>query len=200
MHLGKHGLVVFTGKHKRVDELINSFRSRRVAIQKSIKKADFDKNMQDLIEAYESMIFHPSVPHEMAWGRRAGVYHGGHIVRKLVLVHYHQEHTQWKWNSRSDILKFGPDKCEYLKTVPAEWAATKIRSVFWPVDPSRLSMWACLVGLAFKKNKPARQACAQGRFIVDLFAASAEALKAEFGDIPHVENVLKRMISKLPAP
>jgi hypothetical protein len=61
-------------------------------------------------------------------------------------------------------------------------------------------MWACLVGLAFKKNKAARQACAQGRCNVDLFAASAQALKAEFGDIPHVENVLKRMISKLPAP
>ena len=200
LRLGKHGVIIISGEHKRLDALIESFRSRRVAIQKKINKADSEQSMPNLISAYEDLIFNPSVPHEMAWGRRSGVYHGEHLVRKLALIHYERPGSGWQWNSRADIMNFGPDKCEYMNTLPVRWKASRIVSEFWPVDPSRYSMWACLVGVALKTCPDVKEACAARRITKDMFAASAQELKAKLGHNPHVQDVLKHAISPLPAP
>ena len=165
---------------------------------KAIKKGIEQRNMADVISAYEELIFHPSVPHDMAWGRRQGVYHGEHIVRKLWLCDFHGV-DGWKLETVADIKRCGPDKCQYLQTLPREWSASRVRTQFAPLDPSRLSMWACLIGLAFKRSPEVREACAAGQISKDLFAASALAVQKKLGHNPHVEDVLQEAVSKLPS-
>ena len=45
-----------------------------------------------------------------------------------------------------------------------------------------------------------KEACAAHRITKDMFAASAQELKAKLGHNPHVQDVLKHAISPLPAP
>ena len=195
MRLGKHGQVVFTEQHGRLDALVASFRRRQAMIRIKIKNAEKDQDLSAVMQAYEELVFHPSVPHEMAWGRRSGVYHGEHIVRKLVLLHYHSGDVEWQWGSRAAIVSFGPDKCEYLKTVPKEWKEAKIRRVFYPLDLTRLSMWACLVGLAFKRKPAVKAACEAHQITAAMIESSAQELRKNAGDNPHVEDVLEHALA-----
>ena len=194
--MGKHGVIAFTGKLKLVDELIKSFRERAPKVMARLNKAIAARSISGVLDAYEDLIFHPSVPHEMAWGRNAGVYHGEHLVRKLWLCHYEAEEG-WTWESVADIKRSGPDKCKYLESLPPEWPVARIRKTFAPVDPSRLHMWACIFGIAFKRDPKLKEACETQRITPDIFTASALACKKKLGHNPHVEDVLKELMPTL---
>ena len=73
---------------------------------------------------------------------------------------------------------------------------SKIRGAFYPVDVTRLSMWACLIGLAFKRNPKARAACEAHQITATMIESSAQALREKTGFNPHVEEVLEHVLSQ----
>ena len=72
-----------------------------------------------------------------------------------------------------------------------------MRSCFAPVSPTRLSMWACLVGTAFKKSEPVRQAVKRDLISASLFEECSAQLVREKGHSPHVWDVFLRAVATL---
>ena len=110
-------------------------------------------------------------------------------MRKLWLVVYHANEDAFKLNSLDDIRSFGPDVCDYLGCLSRIWTGSRVRGRFAPVSPTRLSMWACLVGIAFKKSEAVRQAVKRDLISASLFEECSAQLVREKGHSPHIMDV-----------
>ena len=118
-------------------------------------------------------------------------------MRKLWLLVYHANQDAFKLNSLDAIRSFGPDVCEYLSCFSRMWQASRVRRCFEPVSPTRLSMWACLVGIAFKKSEAVRQAVKRDLISASLFEECSAQLVREKGHSPHVWDVFLRAVATL---
>ena len=134
-----------------------------------------------------------AVPWRMQWGRSRGKYPGQHIVRKLLLK-YEAEIGEMCW-CRESILEVGPDRREYLQSL-LNWSKPKLISEFSPLPPSRLSMWGCLMGQAFKLTPQAKLLWQSDRVPVDMFRRHAEQLKESSGVTPHVKQVWDSIVAE----
>ena len=116
---------------------------------------------------------------------------------KLWLLVYHANQDAFKLNSLDAIRSFGPDVCEYLSCLSRLWKGSRVRRCFEPVSPTRLSMWACLVGIAFKKSEAVRQAVKSDLISASLFEECSAQLVWEKGHSPHVWDVFLRAVATL---
>ena len=68
---------------------------------------------------------------------------------------------------------------------------------FHPVPPSRLSMWACLMGQAFKLTPHARLMWQSKEGVsVDMFKRHASKLDERTGVVPHVKQVWDSIVAE----
>ena len=132
-------------------------------------------------------MFSDLVPSRMQWGRSPGKYPGQHIVRKLLLKH-ETEIGDMHWCQKA-ILRVGPDARGHLASLQ-DWPAHKLVSTCHPVPPSRLSMWACLMGQAFNLTPQARLLWQSKEGVsVDMSKRHALKLEESTGVVPHVKQV-----------
>ena len=115
-------------------------------------------------------------------------------MRKLLLKH-ETEIGDMHWCQKA-ILRVGPDARGHLAELQ-DWPARKLVSTFQPVPPSRLSMWACLMGQAFKSRPQARLLWQSKEGVsVDTFKHHASKLKDKTGVVPHVMQVWDAIVAK----
>ena len=102
-----------------------------------------------------------------------------------------------KFDKLGEIRSCGPDVCDYLSCFSRAWPGSRVRSCFAPVSPTRLSMWACLVGIAFKKSEAVRQAVKRDLISASLFEECSAQLVCEKGHSPHIWDVFLRAMATL---
>ena len=108
-------------------------------------------------------------------------------MRKLFLK-YEAEIGNMHWCKQA-ILGAGPDARGHLAELE-DWPQDKLVSTCHPVPPSRLSMWACLMGQAFKLTPHAKLLWQSKKGVsVDMFRRHASELKERTGVVPHVKQV-----------
>ena len=130
----------------------------------------------------------------MKWGVRPGKYPGQNIVRKLLLK-YEAEIGDMHWCKQA-MLAGGPDVRGHLAELQ-DWPARKLVSTFHPVPPSRLSMWACLMGQAFKLTPHARLLWQSKEGVsVDTFQRHASKLEQRTGVVPYVMQVWGSIVAE----
>ena len=110
---------------------------------------------------------------------------------------YQANEDAFKFNSVDELRSFGPDVCDYLSCFSRLWSVSRVRSCFAPVSPMRLSMWACLVGVAFKKSEAVRQAVKRDLISARLFEECSAQLVREKGHSPHIWEVFLRAMATL---
>ena len=139
-------------------------------------------------------MFSDLVPSPMQWGGRPGKYPGQHIVRTLLLK-CEAEIGDMRLCKQA-ILGAGPDARSHLAELE-DWPQDKLVSTFHPVPPSRLSMWACLMGQAFKLTPHARLLWQSKEGVsVDMFRRHASELKERTGVVPHVKQVWDSIVAE----
>ena len=150
----------------------------------------------DLLTSIEKFVFDPSIPHQLQWGRQRATYHGQHICRKVWLVEYHGRRDGQTWVLSSQFVRdMGPDKNSYISKLPAG----RLFKMFKPVDPTRLHMWCCLLGLCFKETYAPGFAAAweKGRIDVDLWDRCRQTLLRDTGCVPHPVHVARECMRTL---
>ena len=105
--------------------------------------------------------------------------------------------SAWTW-SKEAILHVGPDAAEHMGALP-DLRKVKLLAMFKPLPPTRWSMWACLMGIAFKQLPEAAKAFSEGRVPVEMFREHAERLREARGGNPHVKFVWESILRTLPA-
>ena len=181
-----------------VRELISFARQEGVKHLADMRKHAKGGKPEQVLSSIENFVFSPYIPNRMQWGRNRATYHGQHICRKLWLVEYHGQPGGQSWNlSTSFIRDMGPDKKGYLSKLPAG----RLRQKLKPVDPTRLNMWCCLLGLCFNETYVPGFANAweQGRIDVDLWDACRQKLLQEKGCTPHPVHVAGECVKTLAA-
>ena len=158
----------------------------------AVREASEDRQVLPLQRALEAAIFSAMVPERMQWGRSRGTYPGQHIVRKLVLK-YEAEIGKMNW-CRAAILA-GPDVKGHLESL-TDWTAPVLRSTFSPVAPSRISMWACLMGLTFKTLPGAEALWRSQRVSVETFRRHCAKLQERSGVPPHLKQVWQSLLAE----
>ena len=134
------------------------------------------------------------VPSRLQWGTSPGKYPGQHIVRKLLLK-CEAEIGDMRWCKQA-ILGAGPDARGHLAEL-TDWPRGKLVSTFRPVPPSRLSMWACLMGQAFKLTPQSRLLWQSKEGVsVDTFKHHASKLTDRTGVAPHVMQVWGSIVAE----
>ena len=134
------------------------------------------------------------VPPRLQWGTSPGKYPGQHIVRKLLLK-CEAEIGDMLWCKQAS-LGAGPDARGHLVSLQ-DWPAHKLVSTCHPVPPSRLSMWACLMGQAFKLTPQARLLWQSKEGVsVDTFQRHASKLEERTGVVPHVMQVWGSIVAE----
>ncbi len=101
----------------------------------------------------------------------------------------------WRWSYHA-IMTVGPDVADHMCKLPMEndsGAAAVVR-MFSPLPPTRMAMWACLMGIAFKQVPKALEAWQSGRVPVEVFIEHAERLKQEHGMTPHIQFVWQSIV------
>ena len=178
-------------------ELVKAGGALEGPVAKQVRRGISAGDSTGVKRAFEAFVLSEKIPLRLSWGRQPGAYHGLHIVRKLWLVVYHANEDAFKLNSLDDIRSFGPDVCDYLGCLSRMWAGSRVRSRFAPVSPTRLSMWACLVGIALKKSEAVRQAVKRDLISASLFEECSAQLFREKGHSPHVWDVFLRAVATL---
>ena len=178
-------------------ELVDAGLASEGAVAKQVRKGISAGDAGQVILAFEDFVLSEKIPLRLSWGRQPGAYHGEHIVRKLWLQVYHANEDAFKINSLDEIRSFGPDVCDYLSCFSRLWSGCRVRSCFAPVSPTRLSMWACLVGIAFKKSEAVRQAVKRDLISASLFEECSAQLVREKGHSPHIWDVCLRAVATL---
>ena len=177
-----------------VEELLTWSKRQQGRVRAAVKQASQDKRVLPLLHALERAMFSDSVPACMQWGGSPGKYLGQHIVRKL-LIKYEAEIGDMRWCKQA-ILGAGPDARGHLASLVA-WPENMFASVFHPVPPSRLSMWACLMGQAFKLTPQARLLWQSKEGVsVDTFRRHALKLTEGSGVVPHVKQVWDSIVAE----
>ena len=142
-------------------------------------------------ESIADFVFNSGIPVCLSWGRSRTAYHGLHIVRKIFLKFYHTQKPE-QWHLPPESLKVAsPDKGEHCIKMPLYMSSREgnLRRAFRPVDPTRISMWTCLLNVAFAKVPGFQQAFCQGRVTLELWDAARLHLNSTFGHSPHPKQV-----------
>ena len=106
-----------------------------------------------------------------------------------------QTHGDMLWCKQAS-LGAGPDATGHLVSLQ-DWPAHKLVSTCHPVPPSRLSMWACLMGQAFKLTPQARLLWQSKEGVsVDTFQRHASKLEERTGVVPHVKQVWDSIVAE----
>ena len=122
-------------------------------------------------------------------GRSPGRDPGQHIVIKLLLKH-EAEIYGMHWCKQA-ILRTG-----HVASLQ-DWPAQKLLATCHPIPPSRLSMWACLMGQAFKLTPQARLRWQSKEGVsVDMFRRHASKLEERTGVVPHVKQVWDSVVAE----
>ena len=178
-------------------ELVDAGRASEGAVAKQVRKGISAGDPVQVTLAFQDFVFSEKIPLRLKWGRQTEAYHGRNIVRKLWLQVYHANEDAFKINSLDEIRSFGPDVCDYLSCFSRLWSGCRVRKSFAPVSPTRLSMWACLVGIAFKKSEAVRQAVERDLISASLFEECSAQLVREKGHSPHIWDVFLRAMATL---
>ena len=160
----------------------------------AVSQAKVDKEVLPLLQALERAIFSDLVPLTMQWGSRPGKYPGQVIVRKLLLK-YEAEIGNMHWSPQA-MLGAAPDARGHLASLE-DWPTHQLVSTFHPVPPSRLSMWAGLMGQAFKLTPDARLLWQSKEGVsVDMFRRHASKLEERTGVVPYVQQVWDSIVAE----
>ena len=94
---------------------------------------------------------------------------------------------KWTW-TRAAVLQVGPDARQHLLALP--WPARPERAIklFAPLHPTRLSMWGCLMGIAFKKVPGALAAWKSGKVTLQ---------KTKWKCMPHLKYMWEPIIEEV---
>jgi len=176
-----------------LEDLIRWNEQMRSDMLVAVRQAKEHRQVLPLWQACQTAIFSDLVPMRMRWGRSAGKYPGEHIVRKLVLK-YEGKIGKMQW-CREAILA-GPDVKGHLSELQFCNVPTLTKDIS-PVLPSRLSMWTCLMGQAFKLCPGAEELWRSGRVPVDMFRRHAVDLTRCGGVNPHVKQVWASIVAEL---
>ena len=134
-------------------------------------------------------VLNAEVPLSLGWGRNRTAYHGLHIVRKVFLKFYHARGPD-KW-TLARLAVVSPDKgglCMDLPRYVSQRAGNLLRSIR-PVDPTRISMWTCLLDTAFKEVVGFEEAFLGGRITLELWESARSRLHEACGHSPHPKQV-----------
>ena len=165
--------------------------STRVAGQRCFARARtaFQEGKgQEVVNALQDYVFNASIPRGMMWGRQPN-YHGSHIVRKVCLHLVQSSGGKWifdqtTWNQAS------PDANGYLQKIPRFFDIHRMSGFFRPLQYSRLSAWACLLGMAFE-GVPGlvvqgfKEAYTQGRVTPKVWSQADEMAVSVSGHAAH---------------
>ena len=165
--------------------------SSRVAGQRCFARAQTafqEGNGQEVVNALQDYVFNASIPRGMMWGRQPN-YHGSHIVRKVCLHLVHSSGGTWPFDHTTWKQAF-PDTHNYLQKFPRFFDAPRISGFFRPLQYSRLSAWACLLGMAFE-GVPGfvvqgfKEAYTQGRVTPKVWSQADEMAVSVSGHAAH---------------
>ena len=117
---------------------------------------------------------------------------------RKIFLKYHDAmgSDRWLWN-RTAFMSVGPDAKSHLEALPWTARPEAVVKMFSPIHPTRVSMWACLMGMAFKQVPGAVDAWRSGRATPELFRQHAERLKRGSGSTPHIKFVWKSILQEL---
>jgi len=140
------------------------------------------------VNALQDYVFHVGIPCRMMWGRQPN-YRGSHIVRKVCLHLVHSSGGTWPFDHTTWKQAF-PDTHNYLQKFPRFFDAPRISGFFRPLQYSRLSAWACLLGMAFE-GVPGfvvqgfKEAYTQGRVTPKVWSQADEMAVSVSGHAAH---------------
>ena len=148
-------------------------------------------------ECIGDYVFDPQQPLSLAWGRDRKSYHGLHIVRKIFLKFYHtREPKHWHLAPES-LTVVCPDKGNHTIDMPRYLSQREgnLHRAFRPVDPTRVSMWTCLLNLCFKEVAGFSDAFAAGVATAERWEVARAHLQALFGHSPHPKQVATLVVA-----
>jgi hypothetical protein len=143
---------------------------------------------QEVVNALQDYVLNASIPRGMLWGRQPN-YHGSHIVRKVCLHLEQSSGGKWPFD-RTSLMQASPDTNGYFHKVPRFLDQPRIASAFRPIQYSRLSAWACLLGMAFDgvpgfSVQGFKEAYAQGRVTPNVWSQADEMAVSVSGHAAH---------------
>jgi len=150
-------------------------------------------------ECIGDFVFDPMQPLSLAWGRSRNSYHGQHIVRKIFLKFYHIKEPQHWRLAPAALSVLCPDKGEHTIDMPRYMSQREgnLRRAFRPVDPTRISMWTCLLNRCFKEVSGFEEAFAAGLATADQWEVARAHLQALFGHSPHPKQVATLVLAQI---
>ena len=101
-----------------------------------------------------------------------------------------------RWTKEAVLA--GPNVRAHLEELE-EWHGPTLLSTFAPLLPSRLSMWACLMGQAFKSLPQAVELWRSGTVPPNMFRRHANKLRSKLGIAPHMKHVWDSIIAEFQA-
>ena len=103
---------------------------------------------------------------------------------------------KWTW-TRAAVLQVGPDARQHLLALPWPARPERVIKLFAPLHPTCLSMWGCLMGIAFKKVPGALAAWKSGKVTEEVFKKHAELQKTKWKCTPHLKYIWESIIEEV---
>ena len=161
------------------------------AAWRKAQKAAKEGKPSETWDALGDFVTSTHIPLGMMWGRAKNGYHAGHITRKLWLTFYHAHPQEHWYNRQRELMLTNVDVNGHCTQLPRYCFSRpgNLHRMCRPIDPTRLSMWACLLNIAFRDVKGFQEGFEAGHITLKHWEAAREQLSARLGHSPHPKQV-----------